>query len=498
MIERITDQEVSLAATGISGLDDILGGGLAQNRLYLIDGDPGAGKTTLALQFLLEGVNCGEQGLYVTLSETKHELAAVARSHGWTVDGFEVVEILGTDHELTGENQLTMYHSSEVELSETMRTILTVVERINPKRVVFDSLSELRLLAQNPLRYRRQILALKQFFLGRHSTVLLLDDRATREVDVQLQSIAHGVISLEQLAPLYGSERRRVRVIKYRGVHYRGGYHDFRIRRGGLEVFPRLIAGEHYTDFSQTPVSSGISHLDKLLGGGLDRGTSTLLMGPAGSGKSTVALQYAIAAAERGDHAVVFAFDESVKTMRKRLCALGIKFDEGFEAREVKVNQIDPAEVSPGEFAQQVRDAVDNDNAKVIVIDSLNGYLNAMPEERFLVVQLHELLSYLARKGVATLMVVAQHGLVDSSMETPVDTSYLADSVVLFRYFEDNGKIKKAVSVIKKRSGAHEDTIRELFFNQNGINVSEPLHKYRGVLRGAPIPTTGNSSVDKG
>ena len=485
---------VPRCATGIPGLDDILKGGLISHRLYLIDGDPGAGKTTLALQFLLDGINAGEKCLYITLSETKEELAAGADSPGWSLDGIEVVELIADSEDLDGESQVTMYHPSEVELTETTKRVLTAVEETNATRIVFDSLSELRLLAQSSLRYRRQILALKQFFIGRKCTVLLLDDRTSEGSDLQLQSIAHGVISLDQLAPLYGAERRRLRVMKLRGTSYRGGYHDFAIREGGLCVFPRLVASEHSEPFPHERVKSGVSALDTLLGGGPDRGTSTLLMGPAGSGKSTIAVQYAVAAAERGDHAVIFAFDESQATLEARTAALGIKLKEGSEAGQVRVHQVDPAELSPGEFTGLVRESVEVNHARVVVIDSLNGYTNAMPEEHLLTAQLHELLTYLGRQGVTTLMVVAQHGLVGANMKAPIDTSYLADSVVLLRYFEYAGKVKKAISVVKKRSGAHEESIRELHFDEKGIHLSEPLTQFRGILTGVPVHISDDKS----
>jgi circadian clock protein KaiC len=474
------------SGTGIAGLDDILGGGFLPHRLYLIDGDPGSGKTTLALQYLREGALMGERTLYITLSETKEELLDGARSHGWELDGVEIVELISGEADLDNESQVTMYPAAEVELHETTRRILDAVERINPSRLVFDSLSELRLLAQSSLRYRRQILALKQFFAGRKCTVLLLDDKTSEGSDLHLQSIAHAVISLEQLAPEFGAARRRLRVVKFRGTDYRGGYHDFTICKGGLTVFPRLVALEHSEPYGDGTIKSGIETLDALLGGGPDRGSSTLLVGPAGSGKSTLAVQYAVAAAERGDHAAIFAFDESIATLRRRTAALGIKLDEGREAGRVKIRQIDPAEVSPGEFVCMVRQTVEEDQARVVVIDSLNGYMNAMPEERYLTAQLHELLTYLGRQGVTSFMVVAQHGLMGSNMQSPVDASYLSDSVVLLRYFEHQGCVKKAISVVKKRSGAHEETIRELWLDGGGIHLSEPLTHLRGVLTGVP------------
>ena len=472
--------------TGIAGLDDILNGGLIPNRLYLVEGDPGAGKTTLSLQYLRAGAAAGERCLYITLSETKEELTAGAESHGWSLDGIDIVELIADEKELDADEQLTMYHPSEVELTETTQKVLDAVQRINPSRVVFDSLSEMRLLAQSSLRYRRQVLALKQFFIGRKATVLLLDDRTSEGSDLQLQSIAHGVITLEQLAPVYGAARRRLRVMKFRGTSFRAGYHDFSILNGGVVVYPRLVAAEHDTPFDRSRIKSGVTALDALLGGGPDRGTSTLLLGPAGSGKSTIAVQYAVAAAARGDHAVIFAFDESIATLEARTRDLGIELVRGRNAGQIRVQQVDPAELSPGEFAHLVREAVEKDSARVVVIDSLNGYIHSMPEEHFLTAQLHELLSYLGRKGVTTLMVVAQHGLMGANMQSPIDTSYLADSVVLLRFFEYDGKVKKAISVVKKRSGTHEESIRELRFNEKGIHLSEPLSEFHGILTGVP------------
>ena len=478
---------VERSSTGIEGLDNILGGGLPTRRLYLIDGDPGAGKTTLSLQFLRAGVDNGEKCLYVTLSETKEELIAGAASHGWLLDGIDVMEMAADEAELDSESQVTMFSQSEVELAATIKKVLDAVARVNPQRVVFDSLSELRLLAQSSLRYRRQVLALKTFFVGRKCTVLLLDDHTSEGSDLQLQSIAHGVISLEHYAPAYGAARRRLRVLKLRGSEYRGGFHDFSIRHGGLVVYPRLVAAEHSEDFPSGPVRSGIDPLDALLGGGPERGTSTLLLGPAGSGKSTIAFQYAVAAAQRGEHASIFAFEEGLRTLEARTGALGIKFTVGSAPGQVALRQVDPAELSPGEFVHLVRLSVERDRAKVVVIDSLNGYLNAMPDEQFLINQLHEMLTYLGRQGVTTIMVAAQHGLMGAAMSAPVDTSYLADMVVLLRFFEYAGKVKKAISVVKKRSGPHEETIRELRFSARGLDLSEPLTQFRGVLTGVPV-----------
>jgi len=476
------------AKVGIAGVDDILMGGLLPNRLYLVQEDPGAGKTTFGLHFLLQGRADGEGCLYVTLSESAEELADGATSHGWSLEGIDILELAASEKDLEVDNQVTMYNPSEIELTETTKAVVETFHRVKPKRVIFDSLSEFRLLAQSSLRYRRQVLALKQFFVAKGCTVLLLDDGTSEGPDMQLESIAHGVIQLEQLSPSYGAERRRLRVLKFRGSGYRGGFHDFVIKRGGLEVFPRLVSSEHGRSFKRGVIASGVAGLDALLGGGPERGTSTLFMGPAGSGKSTVAVQYAVAAAERGDHAVVFAFDESISTLESRTAGLGIAFKSGIEKGSVKLEQVDPAELSPGEFVHRVRQSVERDQARIVVIDSLNGYLNAMPEERFLIAQLHELLAYLAIRGVTTIMVVAQHGLLGANMQTPDDTSYLADSVVLFRYYEAEGQVRKAISVVKKRSGRHEEFIRELIFSDKGISVSAPLKEYRGVLSGIPVP----------
>jgi circadian clock protein KaiC len=473
--------------TGIEGLDDVLGGGLTPNRLYLLEGVPGSGKTTLALQFLLEGARRGEPVLYVTLSESEEELRGVAASHGWSLDGITIRELVASEESLRPEDQYTMFHPSEIELSETTKTILADVERIQPTRVVFDSLSEFRLLAANPLRYRRQILALKQFFSGRRCTVLLLDDMTSTDHDLQVQSIAHGALRLEQLYPEYGAERRRLIVIKYRGVAFRGGYHDYVIRQGGLTVFPRLIAGEHRPAPTLVKLTSGIAELDALLGGGIEQGTSTLIVGAAGTGKSSLATQFVAAAAARGQRASLFIFDESINTLLTRSAGLGISLRNYLDDGHVTVQQVDPAELSPGEFAHAIRQAAERQRASIVVIDSLNGYLNAMPEEHFLVIQLHELLTYLGQAGVATILIGAHQGLIGSQMTTPVDASYLADAVILTRYFETQGEIRQAISVVKKRGGAHERTIREFRLEGGRISVGPPLRDFRGVLTGVPI-----------
>jgi circadian clock protein KaiC len=471
--------------TGIEGLDDILCGGFPSNHLYLIEGDPGTGKTTVALQFLLEGVKQGEKGLYVTLSESKHELLGVASSHGWSLDQVPIFEMTPQEEDLHPEAQYTVFHPSEVELADTMSQVLKQIEEVQPSRVVFDSLSELRMLARDSLRYRRQILGLKKYFGGRNCTALLLDDRTAEADDLQLQSIAHGVLMLQNLGRDFGINRRRLEVRKLRASRFREGVHDYVIETGGVRVFPRLIASEHKPDDERKPVQSGLPELDRLWGGGIDSGTSAVLMGPAGCGKSTVAILYATAAADRGESAAIFTFDETLATLTHRAEGLGIPVKKHMDSGKLVVRQLDPAEVSPGEFVHSVRQQVE-DGAKIIVIDSLNGFLNAMPGEAFLTMQMHELLAYLDQKGVLTLITLAQHGIIGASMNSPVDISYLADSVLLFRYFEAAGEVKQALSVLKKRSGRHERTIRELSFRDNRIQVGPPLHEFDGVLTGVP------------
>ena len=482
----IDDNAPDLAATGVEGLDKVLRGGLPRNRLYLVEGNPGTGKTTLALQFLLEGMRHGEKGLYVTLSETKEELYGVAKSHGWSLDGLTIFDLAVPEGVLPEDGQYTLYHPSEVELGETTRAMFDEIERVRPRRVVFDSLSEMRLLARDPLRYRRQILALKQFFIGRQSTVLLLDDHTSQESDNQLESLAHGVLMLEHRSPMYGGPRRHINVLKLRGVNYVGGYHDFNIQTGGMVVFPRLIASDHQKTFAREILSSGLANLDSLTGGGLDSGTATLIMGPAGTGKSTLASQYAVAAAERGQKAAIYIFDEGRSTLLARSSGLGINLARQMEAGRCTIRQIDPAEISSGEFSDLVCRSVENDGAKVVVIDSLNGYLQAMPEENFLTVHMHEVLAYLNQQGIVTILIVAQHGLFGSNMPPPVDLSYLADTVLLLRYFESSGRVRKAISVVKKRTSGHEDSIREFRLTSNGIEVGDALSNFEGILTGLP------------
>jgi circadian clock protein KaiC len=479
------------AATGIAGLDNILRGGFPRDCMLLIAGTPGTGKTTLAIQFLLEGIRLGETCLYVTLSETRSEIEKVAASHGWDLTKLHITELVPSERNLSADSLLTVFNPSELELGETTEALIAAANEHRPQRLVIDSLAELRLIAQNPVRYRRQILALKQYFSDRDCTVLLLDDRTGGGGDGDhVQTVAHGVVVLEQLANQYGAERRRLRVSKMRGVPFRGGFHDFTIRKGGLDVYPRLVASEHLPNFIEHDLPSGNDELDKLLGGGVPAGTSTLLLGPAGTGKSTVATQFATAAAARGEPSALFIFDENVGTFRSRSKKLGLAVDSALRDGLISIQQVDPAELSSGEFIAIVRRAVTSGNgaigpAKVIIIDSLNGYLNAMPEEKFLVAQLHELLAFLGQQGVATMLTLTQSGMV-GAMSTPVDTTYLADNVLLFRFFEAGGWVRRAISVVKKRSGYHERTIRELDMNERGIVIGEALEGFQGVLTGVP------------
>ena len=471
--------------TGIEGLDAVLGGGLIPNRVYLVEGDPGAGKTTLALQFLIAAARQGEKCLFVTLSESEDELRAVAESHGWSLDGVHILEVIASEESLTPDSRYTMYHPSEVELSATTKKVLDQARQIRPTRVVFDSLSELRLLAESPLRYRRQILALKQHFSRQACTVLMVDDRTSEQSDMQLHSVVHGVIRLDSTAAEYGTLRRRLSVRKLRGRAFREGYHDCVIRRGGLTIFPRLIAAEHQVTYEREPVPSGLDRLDSLLGGGLTRGTSSLITGPAGSGKSSLATLYAHTAASQGKHVAMFLFDEALLTLKQRAEGLGLDLRPLIDNGTVSVRQIDPAELSPGEFSHLVRTAVEVNDASIVVIDSLTGYMNAMPSERFLSLHLHELLSYLGQRGVTTILLLTQHGMTDGSPTSTIDTSYLADTVLLLRYFEHFGEVRQALSVIKKRTGKHERTIRELSMNGE-IAIGEPLRDFHGVFSGAP------------
>jgi circadian clock protein KaiC len=484
-VTKTVRPDSSKVKTGITGLDDILGGGLPARRLYLIQGQAGSGKTTLGLQFLLAGAKAGEKVLYISLSETREEVEEVAQSHSWSLDDIDIVELSAIEKQLSASAQNTLFHASEVELTETTKLLLDAVEKVNPSRVAFDSLSELRLLSHDALRYRRQILSFKQYFAGRNCTTLLLDDSGEAGSDSHVLSLAHGVVILEQLAPEYGASRRRLTVQKVRGATYRGGYHDYVILTGGITIFPRLVAAEHHRHFPNETVSSGLAGLDELLGGGLPRGTTTLLSGPPGSGKSNIALTFGTSAARNGDKVAIYTFDESLPVLFARAAGLNVGLDELTEKGMISVKQIDPAELSPGELTTQIRRAVE-DGVKVIYIDSLNGYLHSMGEERYVNLQLHELVTYLNQQGIVTMIVVAPAGMM-GQMASPIDVTYLADTVVMFRFFEADGAVHKAISVVKKRTGRHEHTIRELFIDGAGIRVGPPLDAFRGVLTGVPV-----------
>lgn len=483
----MNSSSASIIATGNAGLDQVLRGGLPKDRLYLLEGTPGSGKTTLGLQFLFEGVRQGESVLYITLSETSEELRCVAESHGWSLDGVHLFELSAADAVLGGAQEQTILHPWESELGDTIELIQARVDELQPRRLVFDSLSEMRLLAQDPLRYRRQVLALKQFFAGRGLTVLLVDDLTASggERDNHLHSLCHGVLTLERLTLDFGAARRRLQIQKLRGVDFIAGYHDFVLRRGGLEIYPRMIAAGRYQDFVGQPVPSNIADMDALLHGGPLRGTSTLITGPAGTGKTTLALQYVTAACARGERCAVYEFDERIGTLLKRAESMGMPLHRYIDEGLLVVHQIDPAELSPGEFAWRVRRDVDENDCRLLVMDSLNGYLAAMPQEQHLILQMHELLSYLSQSGVVTFLINPQHGLV-GTMTSSLDISYIADTVVLIRFFEARGRLRKAISILKHRGGGHEDAIRELRIDTRGIRVGQPLVDFRGVLTGTP------------
>ena len=470
---------------GVEGLDDITVGGLARGRLFLLEGSPGTGKTTIATQFLMAGASAGERALYITLSETEDELRAGATSHGWSLDGIDIFELVPPESLLDDEQQQSLLYSSDLELGETTKRIFEAFETVKPTRVVLDSLSEIRLLAQSSLRYRRQILALKHYFARSGATVLMLDDLSSEANDRTMHSVAHGVFRLEELSPEYGAERRRLRVIKYRGQRYRGGFHDFIIATGGVQVFPRLVAAEHRGTFKRIVLPTESPELNALLGGGVERGSSLLILGPAGTGKSLLALTFVVGAIERGEKAAMFVFDEELGLLFERAKGLGLDLQEMVDSGNLTIEQVDAAELTPGELSARVRRCVEKQDAKTVVIDSLNGYQASMPEEQALILHMHELLQYLNRQGASTFLTVAQHGLV-GDMKAPVDVTYLADTVILLRYFEALGRVRRAMSVIKKRTGAHEDTIREYRIDGRGITLGEPLMGFQGVLRGVP------------
>ncbi|NRR29557.1 AAA family ATPase [Oxalobacteraceae bacterium] len=488
------EQSTQFLSSGIPGLDSILCGGLTRDRLYLIEGEPGTGKTTLALQFLNEGVRHGEAVLYITLAETMVELRSVAHSHGWSMEGMHIEELIPSEDMLSPDQQYTIFHPSEIELGNTTQRIVAAIERYQPRRVVLDSLSELQLLAESPLRYRRQVLALKQYLSSRNCTTLFLDDRTALNTDLQVRSVAHGVITLELLFQAYGSERRRLRVVKYRGIAFSGGSHDYRIVSGGLQVYPRLVAAHSRVTSPRRQLSSGLAELDQLIGGGLEEGMSTLIAGPSGTGKSTLAAQFTHAATRRGEHCAMFLFEEARNNMLNRCAGLGMDLNGAIDQGLLTVQQIDPAELAPGQFSQAVVDAVDR-GAKVVVIDSLNGYLNAVPDERFLATYLHELLTYLGQRGVVTILVAVQQGMIGAGMSTTIDASYIADNVVMLRYFEANGEVRQAISVFKKRGGAHERTIRRFKIGATGIQVGPVLKGFHGILTGVPTYEVNASNV---
>jgi circadian clock protein KaiC len=489
-----------LVTMGDEGLDYVLRGGLPRNAMYLLQGQPGSGKTTLALQFLLAGAAQGDKGLYITLSETREEITRVAQSHGWSLKPLALFELSSFQELLESTAGQSMFHPAEVELAEVTRPILDEVDRLNPSLIVIDSLSEIRLLSGELLRFRRQVLALKQFFAARQCTVLLLDDRTADMGSALLESLAHGVITLERESPSYGRTHRRVSVDKLRGVPMREGYHDFRIETGGAVTYPRLVASDHPDRAELTPLPSGIDELDQLLKGGTDRSTNTLLLGPSGVGKSTVSIQYAIAAAARGENAAIFLFDETVDTVCARAKSMGMPLAEHLRSGLIAIRQLDPAELTAGEFSHAVRRAVTQDKVSVVVLDSLNGFMDSVPEERFISMHLRELLTYLNHKGVATLTVLAQHGLLgQSGSGKTVDVSYLADNVILFRYFEAKGEVHRAISVMKKRSGPHERSIREFMLSEEGIKIGPPIREFNGVLSGTPtfVGTTADFLFEK-
>ncbi len=472
-------------SSGVPGLDEVLAGGLTRDRLYLVEGEPGTGKTTLALQFLNEGARQGEPVLYITLAETAVELQSVAQSHGWTMEGIHIEEILPNENVLDPEQQYSIFHPSEIELGTTIQRIVAAIERHQPRRVVLDSLSELQLLAESPLRYRRQVLALKQYLSSRSCTTIFLDDRTALSTDLQVRSVAHAVMTLELADQAYGAERRRIRVVKYRGIAFRGGAHDYKIISGGLQVFPRLEAAASRVVSERRQLSSGVQALDQLIGGGLEEGMSTLISGPPGTGKSTLAAQFVHAATQRGEPCAMFLFEEARNNMLNRAAGVGMQLAGAIDSGLLTIQQIDPAELAPGQFSHAVMQAVER-GVRVVVIDSLNGYLNAVPDERFLAIYLHELLTYLGQRGVVSIVVGVQQGMLGSGMTTAIDASYIADNVIMLRYFEAEGEVRQAISVFKKRGSAHERSIRRFRIGKDGIEVGPVLNDFHGILTGVP------------
>jgi circadian clock protein KaiC len=479
-------------STGIAGLDAVLGGGLPQGNMYLVEGDSGAGKTTLGLQFLLDGQRRGEPTLWITLSETQRQLRQTASSHGWSLDGVDVCTPIALQPIRRPEDTYSFFSPADVELDEIREAIIAATDRVRPLRVVFDPFSDIRHLAREVLRYRRQILMLRDFFSERNCTVLLMQELTRGTLgDLQAEALVHGYLTLHQEAPEYGGQRRRLRVHKMRGMSFRDGFHDFSIHTGGLEVYPRLIAAEHTETHPEETTQTGIAQLDALLGGGIDRGSSVLIMGPAGVGKSTLALHCALAAVGRGEPAALFIFDETLRAFRARAERLGVALAAHLENGSLTIRQVDSAELSAGQFTDIVTRAVEA-GARMVVIDSLSGYTNTMPEERFLAVHLHELLTTLSHRNVTTVLTLSQHGLLGEHVAAPIDVSYLADTVLLLRYFEAFGHVRRAISAVKKRRGAHEVSVREMrIAAEEGITIGEPLTSFQGVLSGRP-EFTGN------
>lgn len=490
-------RNVNCAQTGILGLDYILYGGLPREHVYLLEGTPGTGKTTLALQFALEAANSGEKALYVALSETTSELCSIAESHGWDLSSLTIFEVTPLEASLDPASEYTIFHPDEVEMAETIKLILARVEEESATRVVIDSLAELRLLSRDSIRYRRQALALKRYFTMKQVTVLLLDDRTSQKADRQMHSLVHGIVTLERLPREYGKSRRRLEIVKLRGADFVDGYHDYSIQKGGIIVFPRLISANKHTTFWQEMVSSDMGGLDNLLGGGLDRGSSTLVVGPSGSGKTTLMLKYAITAVKRSEQVAIYTFDEGITSLLTRGDGLGMDLSKHFEQKKITIDQVNPAELSPGDFAHRVRRSVERDHARIVVIDSLNGYLTAMPQEEYLSLQMHELLTYLNQEGVVTILILAQQGVL-GSLQTSIELSYLADSIILLRFFESAGRVRRAISVVKKRSSKHEQTIREFTLGApDGVQIGEPLDEFQGVLSGFPLFTGDPGSLSK-